>query len=113
MLGSACSTPAAPVTTTSPTTTEVDLGMALYDSVCSVCHGVQLRGGSLGPSLLEPSYAPDVLDDDAIVAAMTKGVEQRLWEFGPMPAAQGLSRDEIDAIIGYIRTVQATRGVGG
>lgn len=95
------------------TTTEVDVGLALYDSICSVCHGVQLRGTSLGPSLLEPAYAPDVLDDDAIVIAITQGVEQRLWEFGPMPAAQGLSTDEIDAIIDYMRAEQAARGLGG
>ena len=60
----------------------------------------------LGPSLLDPVYAPDQLNDDAFRRAVRNGVEETRWDFGPMPANGGLGDEQIDAMLGFVRASQ-------
>jgi mono/diheme cytochrome c family protein len=109
----ACAQPAQPVTTTPAPTTAISVGERLYESTCAVCHGDDLRGTSLGPSFLSSVYEPDHHGDGAFVAAVTRGAPQHHWEFGPMPAVEGLTLDDIAAITAYVRSVQEAEGFDG
>ena len=116
LLIGACSQPAEPVATTAATTaaaSQIDIGRALYETACAVCHGGNLRGTSMGPSFLSPFYEPGHHGDGAFVVAVTRGSPQHHWDFGPMPPVAGLSLDDIAAITAYVRSVQETEGFDG
>ena len=78
-------------------------GEAIFRGVgtCNVCHGADLRGTPMGPSLLEMDVS-----DDAIRTAITRGVPAKRPGFGAMPARSEMSADQIEAVITYIRSVQ-------
>ena len=88
---------------------DADRGAAIYGANCASCHGAALEGTDLGPSLLDPVYAPDQLSDDEFRRAVRNGVEETRWDFGPMPANGGLGDGQIDAILGFVR---ASQGAG-
>jgi mono/diheme cytochrome c family protein len=81
-------------------------GAGLYRANCAACHGDDLRGGSRGPSLREDAYLEDQLSDVEMASAIRNGVEERLWDFGPMPAAGGLSDAQVREIVAYVRAEQ-------
>ena len=87
---------------------DADRGAAIYAASCASCHGAALEGTDLGPSLLDPVYAPDQLSDDEFRRAVRNGVDETRWEFGPMPANGGLGDGQIDAILGFVRASQGT-----
>jgi len=82
-------------------------GAGLYRANCAACHGDDLDGTSRGPSLLEEVYLEGQLSDAAMADAIRNGVEERLWDFGPMPAAGGLGDAQIREIVAYVRSRQA------
>jgi mono/diheme cytochrome c family protein len=86
--------------------TDGDRGAAIYGANCASCHGAALEGTNLGPSLLDPVYAPDQLNDDEFRRAVRNGVEETRWDFGPMPANGGLGDEQIDAMLGFVRASQ-------
>jgi mono/diheme cytochrome c family protein len=86
-------------------------GAQLYASRCASCHGSDLRGTDVGPSLLSEIYEPNHHSDDSVRAAVRDGVTPHHWQFGPMPAITGLDDDEVTAIITYIREVQRREGL--
>ena len=88
-----------------PTTT-LERGEAIYGANCAQCHGVDLAGTERGPSLLEPIYGPDQLSDVEVADAIRNGVDEELWEFGPMPANGAITNDQIEAIIAFVRAEQ-------
>lgn len=85
-------------------------GEALYDANCASCHGSDLRGTASGPSHLSIVYEPNHHGDDAFRSAIANGAAQHHWTFGDMPAIDGLSTAEVDAIIAYVRDVQQREG---
>ena len=85
-------------------------GAQLYANRCASCHGTDLRGTDVGPSLLSEIYAPDHHPDDSFRAAIRDGVTAHHWELGPMPAISGLDDDEITAIITSVRDRQEREG---
>ncbi len=87
--------------------TELERGASTFASGCAQCHGGDLAGTELGPSLLDPVYGPDQLTDAAVVDAIRNGVEQRLWDFGPMAGNPGFSDERIDAVVAFVRAQQA------
>ena len=113
LLVGACSQPAQPVATTVPTTTTISAGQALYEATCAVCHGMDLRGTSVGPSFLSRVYEPGHHGDGAFVLAVTRGAPEHHWDFGPMPQVSGLDLDDIAAITAYVRSVQEAEGFDG
>lgn len=85
-------------------------GAALYQSNCASCHGADLRGTDKGPSHLSIVCEPNHHGDDAFRSAILNGARQHHWNFGDMAAISGLADDEVEAIIGYVRSEQERQG---
>lgn len=85
-------------------------GAALYAARCASCHGADLRGTDRGPSHLSKVYEPGHHSDASFRAAIANGSRQHHWDFGDMPPVAGLAPDEVDAVIAYVRAVQAEKG---
>lgn len=85
-------------------------GVALYQSKCASCHGSDLRGTDKGPSHLSIVYEPNHHGDDAFRSAIVNGAQQHHWNFGDMAAIPDLDDEEIDSIIGYVRSEQQRQG---
>ncbi len=86
-------------------------GAELYGQSCASCHGADLRGTDQGPSHLSQVYAPDHHPDASFRAAVTQGSTAHHWNFGDMPPVEGLSDEEIDLIIAYVREQQEIHGL--
>ncbi|MCZ7538010.1 MAG: cytochrome c [Acidimicrobiia bacterium] len=56
-------------------------------------------------------YAPDHHPDEAFRAAITQGSRAHHWEFGDMAPVGGLSDEEIDLVIAYVRQQQELHGL--
>lgn len=97
---------ATPTTTTTSATTETTAatgpdGEEIYVANCLACHGANLEGG-VGKALDANSPAAGDPDEE-LLEAITDGVSGTA-----MPAWGGrLSPEEIDAVLDYIRSVQA------
>lgn len=85
-------------------------GEALYQASCSVCHGSDLRGTALGPSQLSVIYNPDHHGDGSYAVAVTAGVRAHHWSFGNMPSVDGVTEDDFDRILAFIRENQRVQG---
>jgi len=85
-------------------------GKELFEGTCAACHGVDLMGTETGPPFLDPVYAPGHHPDSAFYTAVEFGVQPHHWDFGPMPP-QPLERDEVTAVIAYVRSEQAKAGI--
>ena len=86
-------------------------GEQLFSNNCSLCHGADLRGTNTGPSLLHEYYEPNHHSNASFVIAVRRGVRQHHWDFGNMPAVEGLSIEEVHAVICYIREAQLEDGL--
>jgi mono/diheme cytochrome c family protein len=100
----------APADTAPATPTGSGAGAELYQSNCASCHGGDLGGTDKGPSHLSIVYEPNHHGDDAFRSAIINGAQQHHWDFGDMAAIPGLDEDEIDDIIGYVRSEQQRQG---
>ena len=85
-------------------------GAALYQQSCGSCHGADLRGTDKGPSHLSQVYESGHHPDSSFRSAIANGTTAHHWDFGDMKPVSGLSGDEIDAIIAYIRGQQDKQG---
>jgi len=88
----------------------VALGEQLYINKCASCHGTDLRGTDSGPSHLSIVYEPGHHPDDAFRAAVLQGVTAHHWEFGDMQPVAGLTDEDLDAIIAFVRAAQERDG---
>ena len=86
-------------------------GQQLFSNNCSRCHGADLRGTNVGPSLLHEYYEPNHHSNASFVIAVLRGVRQHHWDFGNMPAVEGLDIDEVHAVICFIRETQVEDGL--
>jgi mono/diheme cytochrome c family protein len=86
-------------------------GGKLYKDNCAVCHGETLTGTKQGPPLLHPFYKPSHHADFSFYRAALKGVQAHHWEFGDMPPIQGITREDMDAIVPFIRWYQKEKGL--
>ena len=87
-----------------------DLGAEVYANSCASCHGADLRGTDKGPSQLSIVYEPNHHPDDSYRSAIANGARQHHWSFGDMPPVEGLNDEEVEAVIGFIRSEQQRRG---
>lgn len=106
VLAAACGDDSEPAATP---TSDLD-GAGLYAANCASCHGADLQGTSQGPSHLSIVYEPNHHGDGAFRAAIRNGAPQHHWDFGDMPPVEGLTDDEVGAIISFIRAEQEERG---
>lgn len=86
-------------------------GEALFNANCSVCHGVNAAGTMQGPSLMDRVYHPGHHADFSFRSAVRQGVPQHHWRFGNMPPVPGISSDDVEKIICYVREVQRAEGI--
>jgi mono/diheme cytochrome c family protein len=86
-------------------------GGAAFAKNCAACHGENAAGGPGGPPLVHPIYNPGHHGDMAFVMAAERGVRQHHWSFGHMPPQPQVTRNEIAAIVRYVRELQAANGI--
>lgn len=85
-------------------------GADSYEASCAECHGSDLRGTEKGPSHLSILYEPGHHGDGAFQIAVLIGATAHHWDFGPMPPVEGLSEDDVEAIIAFVRQRQREEG---
>ncbi len=100
---------AAPPESLVPLAAEAD-GATIYQARCASCHGEDLRGTDKGPSQLSLVYEPNHHGDDSYRSAIRNGAPEHHWSFGNMPAVEDITDDQIELVIGYIRSQQETLG---
>jgi mono/diheme cytochrome c family protein len=86
-------------------------GAQVFADNCAACHGPDLKGTDTGPPLLHDYYKPSHHPDESFRAAVANGVQPHHWQFGPMPAFPGISAQDTDAVIAYIRSEQRDAGI--
>ena len=86
-------------------------GEKLFNANCSACHGVGAVGTSLGPPLMDRVYHPGHHPDFSIRNAVSQGVRQHHWTFGDMAPVAGVSPDEVEKVICYVREMQRAEGI--
>jgi mono/diheme cytochrome c family protein len=88
----------------------VEAGGELYAANCAQCHGEDLRGTEQGPSHLSQVYEPGHHGDGAFLVAVVGGVRPHHWDFGPMPPIEGLTPEDVEAIVAFVRETQRVEG---
>lgn len=87
-------------------------GESAFNLTCAACHGVNAVGiEGRGPPLVHRIYEPNHHADAAFVLAVRNGVRSHHWRFGDMPPVDGVTPEQLDAIIAYIRTLQRANGI--
>ena len=82
----------------------------VYAESCASCHGTDLRGTDKGPPHLSIVYEPDHHTDDSFRSAIANGAPQHHWSFGDMEPVEGLSDDDVEAVIAFVRAEQERQG---
>lgn len=86
-------------------------GAALYQQGCASCHGADLEGTDQGPTFLDQIYAPGHHADAAFFLAPKAGARAHHWNFGNMPPVPGLSDEQLEAIVTFVRSEQRAAGI--
>ena len=86
-------------------------GAELFTANCSECHGPTAGGSSQGPPLVHKIYEPGHHADFSFVRAVEVGSPQHHWNFGDMEPVPGLSPEDLDKVICYVRELQYANGI--
>ncbi len=86
-------------------------GEELFNANCSVCHGANASGTGQGPPLIHKIYEPGHHPDFSIRNAVRQGVREHHWVFGDMAPVAGVSSDDVEKIICYVREMQKANGI--
>ncbi len=86
-------------------------GAALYAQGCATCHGADLQGTDQGPPFLDAIYRPGHHADASFFLAVKTGARSHHWNFGNMPRISGLSDEQIEAIVTFVRARQRAAGI--
>ncbi|MBW3098981.1 cytochrome c [Pseudohoeflea sp. DP4N28-3] len=91
---------------------QAEAGRALFDANCAACHGKNAAGqDGVAPPLVHKVYEPNHHSDMAFQLAAKSGVRAHHWRFGNMPPVEGVSEDEVNLIIEYVRSLQRANGI--
>ena len=90
---------------------DIEAGRSAFERSCAACHGIGGVGTEQGPPFLHEVYEPSHHADGAFVLAVRNGVRAHHWGFGDMPPQEGVSDEEIAAIVAYVRAIQRDAGV--
>ncbi len=88
----------------------VATGATLYEESCAECHGSDLRGTDQGPSHLSAIYEPNHHADAAFLLAVRRGSPAHHWSFGNMDPVPGLTDEDVEAIVAFVREAQRIEG---
>jgi cytochrome c5 len=94
-----------------PVPAELAGGEAAFNRTCMTCHGARATGTDQGPPLVHIIYEPNHHSDEAFRRAVALGSVAHHWSFGSMPPQPGVSADEVEAIIRYVRWLQTRAGI--
>lgn len=86
-------------------------GAELYAQGCASCHGADLMGTDQGPPFLDAVYEPGHHGDASFFLAVARGTRAHHWNFGNMPPIEGLSDEQVSAIVAFVRARQAEAGI--
>ena len=89
---------------------QVERGAEVYAESCASCHGADLRGTDKGPSHLSIVYEPSHHTDDSFRSAIAVGAPQHHWNFGDMEPVEGLTDEDVEAVIAFVRAEQQRQG---
>ena len=90
---------------------DLELGKKVYEKKCASCHGADGKGNAKIEKMLKTRIPP--LAD---AAAKTDAELRKLVAEGkkPMPSfANSLSKDELDAVVGFLKGFAAGKVAGG
>lgn len=92
--------------TTERSAEQVAQGRELYQQFCLVCHGAKGQGTTLGPTITSVSVtaSPD--------ADLARVISQGRAANGMPMFGRSLEREEIDSLVGYLRTLQNASAEG-
>jgi len=97
--------------TVPPLTASGTRGQQVFAAACQSCHGVNASGGSrTGPPLVHPMYRSETYPDFVFKRAVREGKRDKNWRFGPMPAMDSLSEQQIDDVSAFVRALQTASG---
>ena len=94
-----------------PVPAEFQSGEAKFNAHCSMCHGQRAAGTDHGPPLVHKIYEPNHHGDPAFQVAAANGVRAHHWEFGNMPKIEGVTSEDVEQIVKYIRWLQKQAGI--
>ena len=83
----------------------------LFAAHCESCHGEHARGSNSGPTLIHSFYEPNLHGDSTFYDAIRHGAYSHHWNFGDMPAIDGIKEGETAAIVAYVRKLQFANGL--
>ena len=91
---------------------EAQIGKLGFEAKCVECHGQNAAGqNGIAPPLVHITYEPNHHSDQAFVLAARNGVPSHHWNFGNMPAIEGLSNADVLYIARYVRELQRANGI--
>lgn len=94
-----------------PLSLAAETGKQAYLRHCADCHGPNGGGSGKGPPLIHKIYHPNHHADFAFQRAVEFGVRAHHWRFGDMPRQPQVGKDNIAAIIRFVREVQRANGI--
>ncbi len=94
-----------------PVPAEFGKGEATFKAHCARCHGERGVGTTQGPPLVHKIYEPTHHGDPAFQRAAANGVRAHHWQFGDMPRIDGVTPDDVDQIVKYVRWLQRQAGI--
>ncbi len=86
-------------------------GQLAFEKNCAECHGQNASGTDKGPPLVHDIYNPGHHDDRSFHQAARRGVPQHHWPYGNMPKQPQVTREQVDAIVKYVRELQLANGI--
>lgn len=75
-------------------------GYGIFSASCIRCHAVNREGGSLGPDLNVPQNVLSYRPEEQVRAYIR---DPKTFRYSSMPAHPGLSEDDLNALIAYLR----------
>lgn len=94
-----------------PVPAEFRNGEATFNAHCARCHGARAAGTAQGPPLVHKIYEPNHHGDAAFLRAAGNGVRAHHWNFGDMPKIEGVTPEDVQQIIRYVRWLQRQAGI--
>ena len=86
-------------------------GTTLFQQACAECHGAELTGTNQSSPLLHDFYVPGHHADIAFFFAIRRGTRAHHWNFGDMPPVDGITDDQVEAIVAFVRETQRAAGI--
>ncbi len=88
------------------------IGQRAFEASCAACHGANAAGqNGVAPPLVHITYEPNHHSDMAFILAAKNGVRAHHWNFGNMPAVDGLTDGDVKLIAQYVRELQEANGI--